>query len=132
MALRRVGTVELAPARLSDARELAAMSRRYVENGLVWRWRTAGIQQHVRAEDSCVVVARDGERIVGFALMAFRLEERDAHLALGRLNQIRNPEQRDTQILVVLWIDERHFHRDFHSSRSWLVCWQLIEVRRQQ
>ena len=82
MALRRVGTVELVPARLSDARELAAMSRRYVENGLIWRWRTAGILQHVRAEDSCVVVARDGERIVGFALMAFSLEERDAHLLL--------------------------------------------------
>ena len=82
MALRRVGTVELGPARLSDARELAAISRRHVENGLTWRWRTAGILQHIREEDSCVVVARDGNRIVGFALMSFTFEERDAHLLL--------------------------------------------------
>ena len=82
MAVRRAGTVQLGPARLSDARELASISRRYVENGLPWRWRTASIFQHIREEDSCVVVARDGTRIVGFALMSFRFEERDAHLLL--------------------------------------------------
>ena len=82
MAVRRAGTVQLGPARLPEARELAAISRRYVENGLTWRWRTADILQHIRGEDSCVVVARDGAPIVGFAMMSFRFEERDAHLLL--------------------------------------------------
>ena len=82
MSVRRAGTVQLRPARLSDSRELASISRRYVENGLPWRWRTAGIFQHIREEDSCVVVAREGKRSVGFALMSFQFAERDAHLLL--------------------------------------------------
>ncbi|MEE2674956.1 MAG: GNAT family N-acetyltransferase [Myxococcota bacterium] len=82
MALRGPQAVELGLARLSDSRALALISRRYVENGLPWRWRTAAIFQHVRSEDSSVVVARDGKRIVGFALMSFDFTERDAHLLL--------------------------------------------------
>lgn len=82
MAVRPAGTVELSPARLAEARELAAISRRYIEAGLAWRWRTTSLAQHIGAEDSCVVVARDDPRTAGFALMSYDFEAQDAHLLL--------------------------------------------------
>ncbi len=78
----REGGVQLEPARLCDARTISTISRREIEHGLGWRWRPASVVAHIRAEDSCVVVARDDDRLVGFALMAFRFEEREAHLLL--------------------------------------------------
>ena len=78
----REGGVQLEPARLSDARAIAQISRSEIEAGLTWRWRPGSIVSCIRAEDSCVVVAREGDRIVGFAVMTFRFEERAAHLVL--------------------------------------------------
>jgi len=82
MASRAVGHVRLGPAHTRDARELALLARRYIESGLEWRWRPAALLREIREEDSCVVVARDGVRIVGFAAMSFDFEARDAHLLL--------------------------------------------------
>ena len=82
MALRPVARVRLGPAQASDARELASLSRRYIESGLAWRWRAAAVLQQIREEDSCVVVARDSECLVGFAAMSFDFEGGDAHLLL--------------------------------------------------
>jgi ribosomal-protein-alanine N-acetyltransferase len=90
MAIRRLrpadpyqeGGVSLAPARISDATAIAAISRREVEYGLDWRWRPGPILAHIRGEDSCVIVARDGQRLIGFALMSFHFDERQAHLLL--------------------------------------------------
>jgi ribosomal-protein-alanine N-acetyltransferase len=90
MAIRRVraadprqeGGVDLGPARISEAAEIAAISRREVEYGLDWRWRRGLVLAHIRDGDSCVVVARDRGRVVGFALMSFRFDDRRAHLVL--------------------------------------------------
>ena len=78
----REGGVQLEPARVRDARSISQISRREIEHGLGWRWRTGSIVSHIRADDSCVLVARDGDRIVGFAVMAFDFEEQAAHLIL--------------------------------------------------
>lgn len=74
--------VELGPARLAEADEIAGLSRDLVERGLTWRWRRGSIVSHIRQEDSCLLAARDRGELVGFALMAFDWNEGDAHLLL--------------------------------------------------
>ena len=78
---REDGTL-FGPARLGEARVLAAISQRYIEHGLDWRWRTASIAAAIRAADSRVVVARSDRSAVGFAMMSFDFESCTAHLQL--------------------------------------------------
>jgi ribosomal-protein-alanine N-acetyltransferase len=75
-------TLEIGPARLPEASEIAAISRRTVEAGLPWQWRASRVAACIRHENTCVLVAREGRRVVGFALMSFRFEEGEAHLLL--------------------------------------------------
>jgi [ribosomal protein S18]-alanine N-acetyltransferase len=72
--------VELGIARLAEAEEIALLSRRRIESGLGWRWTPSAIRQRIRSTTTEVVVARDGDRVVGFALM--QLDDLDAHLLL--------------------------------------------------
>jgi ribosomal protein S18 acetylase RimI-like enzyme len=67
---------------VSDAPQLAGLSRRLIETGLRWRWRPGAVAAQIRDEDSRVVVAREGEKIEGFAAMSFDFDERTAHLIL--------------------------------------------------
>lgn len=82
MAVRGARALELGPAVPADAKAIAELSRRHVEVGLGWRWRAAQVASHIAAEDSCVVVARDGRGVRGFAVMEFHFEAADAHLLL--------------------------------------------------
>lgn len=56
------------------------MSRDLVETELGWSWTPARVARNIRCPDTVVLVARDGRRIVGFAIMNFGQEE--AHLNL--------------------------------------------------
>jgi [ribosomal protein S18]-alanine N-acetyltransferase len=76
-------------ARSADAREIAEMSRDFIEQGLTWSWTPARVQYFIAGRESCVVVARrdsrggggaDTPRIAAFALMHFGDEV--AHLNL--------------------------------------------------
>jgi len=99
----RSPTIELGPARLAEAVEIASISRRDIEAGLGWRWRPASIALHIRGEDSCVVVAREGPRIVGFAVMGFRFEHDDAHLLL--LAVIPSHRRRGVATRLLDWLE---------------------------
>jgi ribosomal-protein-alanine N-acetyltransferase len=72
------GTLGL--ARLDDAETIAAMSRDLIEAGLGWEYRPERVARLMLSPDNVTVVAREGERCVGFALMTFG-EDR-AHLVL--------------------------------------------------
>ena len=72
----------LESARVRDAPHLAAMSRVLIEHGLRWRYTPDAIGQFIRAEDTEVVVARQGSEIAGFAVMQFLFTQRRAHLVL--------------------------------------------------
>jgi ribosomal-protein-alanine N-acetyltransferase len=72
----------LSLAETADAREIAEMSRDFVEQGLTWSWTPARVQHFIRGADSSVVVARRGGRrnagwdsgipcIAAFAIMHF-------------------------------------------------------------
>ncbi len=56
------------------------MSRDLIETELEWSWTPARVARSIRRPDTVVLVARDGRRIVGFAIMDFGQEE--AHLNL--------------------------------------------------
>ncbi|MDQ6916533.1 MAG: GNAT family N-acetyltransferase [Pseudomonadota bacterium] len=70
----------LRPASLRDAPTLAAMSRDLIEAGLGWHYRTERVAQLLANADSASVVACEGARIAGFAVMT--LGDERAHLVL--------------------------------------------------
>ncbi len=70
--------VELASA--ADAPLLASLSRDLIEAGLGWSYRQPQIARFVQSANHTVIVARDGSRIAGFAVMEFGDER--AHLVL--------------------------------------------------
>ena len=72
--------LEFRPARISEARQIALMSRDLIEAGLGWSWTPEKIVRQIRSNDTMVLVAHEKERLLGFASMRFR--EEDAHLNL--------------------------------------------------
>jgi ribosomal-protein-alanine N-acetyltransferase len=58
-------------ARAGDAREIAEMSRDFIEQGLTWSWTPARVQHSISGPESSVVVARREQRIAAFAIMHF-------------------------------------------------------------
>jgi ribosomal protein S18 acetylase RimI-like enzyme len=64
----------------SDAECIAAMSRDYIESGLVWSWVPARVLRSIRDADSNVAVARAGGALIGFGIMHYG--DDSAHLAL--------------------------------------------------
>ena len=75
-----IGLPDIGLALPSDAQAIADLSRREIEHGLRWSWTTGRVRRAIQDRETNVVVARDGDAICGFALMAYRSE--DAHLLL--------------------------------------------------
>lgn len=71
-------SVELAT--LAEARQIAEMSRDYIEYGLPWGWSEARVARAIRNPDANVAVVRERDRIAGFGIMGYTDE--DAHLLL--------------------------------------------------
>ena len=70
----------LRPAHVQEARAMAEMSRALIETGLAWRYTPRRIAALIADPDSLALVAHDGARIQGFAVMQFGDER--AHLVL--------------------------------------------------
>ena len=70
----------LRPACVHEARAMAEMSRALIETGLAWRYTPRRIAALIADPDSLALVAHDGARIQGFAVMQFGDER--AHLVL--------------------------------------------------
>lgn len=73
---------DFGPARLSEATQIAEMSRRWIEEGLEWRYTPASIAARIRESETEVVVARVAGRVAGFAVMEFHFDAGRAHLVL--------------------------------------------------
>ena len=71
-------TVRLAT--LADAAEIAGLSRELIETGLGWSWTRARVARNIASSSTTTLVACDGERLIGFAIMYFGDEH--AHLSL--------------------------------------------------
>jgi len=73
-------SISLQPAAITDASEIAVMSRELIEGGLGWSWTPARVARSIRCADTVVLLARAEGRVAGFAVMYFGSEE--AHLNL--------------------------------------------------
>jgi ribosomal-protein-alanine N-acetyltransferase len=89
-------------ARVTEAPQLAAMSRRFIEHGLAPTWPATRIISHIRHPESVVLAARREHEIAGFAVMQFG-EDR-AHLNLLAVQ----PEHRRRGIArgLLTWLEE--------------------------
>jgi ribosomal-protein-alanine N-acetyltransferase len=67
-------------AHISEAVDLASVSRLHVEHGLRWRWTPAKIRQQILDPETMVLVASVRGDIAGFAIMNFGDDH--AHLLL--------------------------------------------------
>src|SRR5687767_5997194 len=72
--------ITLGLARLRDAETIAVMSRDLIESGLGWEYRPERIAAFIVDRNAVTLVAHDGARCAGFAVMTFGVER--AHLVL--------------------------------------------------
>ena len=68
------------PAEPHDAQTIALMSRDLVESGLGWKYDPERIGRAIGRPDTAALIACEGDRIAGFAIMEFGDER--AHLVL--------------------------------------------------
>jgi ribosomal-protein-alanine N-acetyltransferase len=89
-------------ARLTEARQLALMSRELIEYGLRWRWTPSRVAASIRDPNVNVLVACVQAEIIGFAIM--RYGEEDAHLELLAVA----PQYRRAGVgqLLLDWLEE--------------------------
>jgi ribosomal protein S18 acetylase RimI-like enzyme len=88
-------TIGLATA--ADAETVAALSRNEIEQGLHWSWTPARVLRCIRDPHYNVIVAREGPRLLGFALASYATEH--AHLSLFGVT----PSHRRRGIATALW-----------------------------
>lgn len=91
---------ELAAA--PDVEQIAHMSRTLIESGLQWRWTPLRIVKQLRCPDTLVLVARDGPKLIGFAIMHFAWE--DAHLLLFAVD--RHYQRRGVGQGLLAWLEK--------------------------
>lgn len=71
-------TIEFAS--LADAKEIATLSREYIEYDLGWDYTPEKISQLILHPAKNVVVAREENQLVGFGIMTYREEEANLDL----------------------------------------------------
>jgi ribosomal-protein-alanine N-acetyltransferase len=89
-------------ARSRDAADIAAMSLAFIEHGLRPSWSAARVVRHVRHPESIVLLAEQGRRIAGFAIMDFG--DDSAHLNL--LAVVPAQRRRRVGERLVAWLEE--------------------------
>lgn len=72
--------VRIGLAKRDEALSIANLSRVLIEDGLPWSWTPSRVERCIHHPDTCVIVARDRNLLVGFAIMEFH--DADAHLSL--------------------------------------------------
>lgn len=70
----------IAPARRGDAKQLAALSRRLIEHGLVPVWTEERLERIREQSDHLLLTARVGRALAGFGALEYR--DAGAHLNL--------------------------------------------------
>ena len=104
MFLRRGVTtrVNVRLAAASDAVEIAAISRDYIERGLEWRWTYNRVLGVIADPETNVVVVGSTGGIVAFGIMSY--SDDDAHLAL--LGVRRSAQRRGVASAILLWLEQ--------------------------
>jgi ribosomal-protein-alanine N-acetyltransferase len=94
-------TVKISLAHIEDAAGIAEMSRVLIEGGLPWTWTEPRVRHYVRDRDSAVIIAREGRRLAGFAIMEFH----DAHAHLNLLAVRPGYRSRGVGTALMRWLE---------------------------
>jgi ribosomal-protein-alanine N-acetyltransferase len=94
--------IEIRPARIGDASEIAWTSRLLIEHGFAWSWTPRRVARAIRHSETEVIAAKEDGRIVGFAVM--RLYDDDAHLFL--LGVRKEAQRRGIGRQMLEWLEE--------------------------
>ncbi len=121
-------------ARFADASQIAVMSRDLIEHGLGWSWNRRRICAAIRNPDCNVAVIRNRNRLIGFGIMEYALDE--AHLLLFAVHPGARRKHAGTQLLA--WLEktaliagvqcinletraDNHVGRRFYNARGYQV-----------
>jgi ribosomal-protein-alanine N-acetyltransferase len=94
-------TIRISLAHVDDASVIAEMSRLLIEGGLPWTWTEPRVRHYVRDRESAVIIARDGRRHAGFAIMEFH----DAHAHLNLLAVRPGYRSRGIGTALMRWLE---------------------------
>jgi ribosomal protein S18 acetylase RimI-like enzyme len=108
----------------ADVPAIAAMSRDQVERGLPWSWTAGRVRYALRDRNVNVVVAGDGDRLLGFGIMLYADE--DAHLLLFAVDP--SCRRRGVGAAILNWLEV--VARDAGLKRVLLECRRENEVAR--
>lgn len=70
-----ISNEEIRLASIRDAKNIAEMSRNYIESGLGWSWTPARVTREIRSKSTNVIVAVEDRELVGFAIMGYADDE---------------------------------------------------------
>jgi ribosomal protein S18 acetylase RimI-like enzyme len=93
--------VDVRLAVATDAAEIAAMSREYIEHGLPWSWQEARVARAIADPQNNVAVVRGRESLIAFGIMSY-LDD-DAHLLLFAVR--RAHQRQGVGSAVLLWLE---------------------------
>lgn len=89
-------------ATVRDAREISALSRRYIEHGLRWHYTPPVIRDLLQHRSKNVVVARREHSLVGFGIMTYRRDTANLDLLA-----VRKPQrQRGVGRQILHWLEK--------------------------
>jgi ribosomal-protein-alanine N-acetyltransferase len=98
----KITNVDVRLARLSDATDIAVMSRDYIEQGLPWTWTEGRVAAAITDPDTNVVVVGDRGATIGFGIMSYPND--DAHLLLFAVRDAH--QRRGVGSAILRWLEE--------------------------
>lgn len=93
---------EIRLAKTSDAFRIGEMSRDLIESGLGWSWTPSRVLRAIKEKSSNVVVAVEGNEVIGFAVM--RYSDTEARLDLFGVHPSHRRKGVGTR--MVKWLEE--------------------------
>jgi [ribosomal protein S18]-alanine N-acetyltransferase len=97
-----IADVEVRLATLTDASDIAAMSRDYIENGLPWGWRYDRVIKAIKDPETNVAVVGPQGAVIAFGIMSY--SEDDAHLQLFAVR--RTSQRKGIGSAMLIWLEE--------------------------
>ncbi len=89
-------------AKTSDAMRIGEMSRDLIESGLGWSWTPSRVLRAIKEKSSNVIVAVEGNEVIGFAVMQYL----DAEARLDLFGVHPSHRRKGVGTRMVQWLEE--------------------------